>query len=187
MFLIVGLGNPEPQYAKTFHNLGFLAAGDCAELLHTKFKKRECEASVAEAYLAGEKLIIARPLTYMNNSGRSVKQLMRKYKISAKQLIVLYDDYDLPKGHVRVRPSGSAGTHNGMRSVIAETGISDFARVRMGIRDPEVNIPLINYVLSEIRKEDYDLFSSACKRAAEAAVAIAAGTDIDLVMTKYNG
>lgn len=187
MFLIVGLGNPEEKYAKTFHNMGFLAAGDCAELLHTKFKKKECEASVAEAYINGEKVIIARPMTYMNASGRSVKQLMAKYKISPDHLVVIYDDFDLPKGHVRIRPSGSAGTHNGMRSVIAETGVSEFPRIRIGIRDEAIDIPIINYVLSEVRKEDYDLFSAACKRAAEAAVALAAGQKFDLVMTKYNG
>ena len=187
MFLIVGLGNPEEKYAKTFHNMGFLAAGDAAALLGAKFRKKECEASVAEAYVGGEKIVIARPLTYMNASGRAVKQLMARYKISPAELVVIYDDYDLPKGHVRIRPSGSAGTHNGMRSVIAETGLTEFVRIRIGIRDPEVNIPIINYVLSEVKKEDYELFSSACKRAAEAAVSLAGGERIDLVMGKYNG
>ena len=187
MFLIVGLGNPEEKYAKTFHNMGFLAAGDAAALLGVKFRKKECEASVAEAYVGGDKIVIARPLTYMNASGRAVKQLMARYKVSPAELVVIYDDYDLPKGHVRIRPSGSAGTHNGMRSVIAETGLTEFARIRIGIRDPEVNIPIINYVLSEVKKEDYELFSSACKRAAEAAVSLAGGERIDLVMGKYNG
>ncbi len=187
MHLIVGLGNPEKKYEKTFHNLGFLAAGDCAELLQTKFKKKECEASVAEAYINGEKIVIARPLTYMNASGRAVKQLMAKYKVLEEELIVLYDDYDLPKGHVRVRPSGSAGTHNGMRSVIAEIGFQNFPRVRLGIRDAEINVPIIDYVLSDIRKDDYELFASACRRAAEAAIAIARGESVELVMTKYNG
>ena len=115
MYLIVGLGNPEKKYEKTFHNMGFLAAGDAAEALNTKFKKKECEASVAEAFVNGEKVVIARPMTYMNASGRAVKQLMAKYKVSPHEMVVLYDDYDLPKGHVRIRPSGSAGTHNGMR------------------------------------------------------------------------
>ena len=187
MFLIVGLGNPEEKYAKTFHNLGFLAAGDCAVLLNTKFKKKECEASVAEAYINGEKILLARPLTYMNASGRAVKQLMKKYKLNKDELVVIYDDYDLPKGHVRIRPAGSAGTHNGMRSVIAELGFSDFTRIRIGIRDEESEIPLINYVLSEVRKEDYELFSAATMRAAEAAVALARGEKTDTVMGKYNG
>lgn len=187
MYLIVGLGNPEEKYAKTFHNMGFLAAADAAELLNAKFRKKECEASIAEAYVGGEKVIIARPLTYMNASGRAVRQLMARYKISPAELVVIYDDYDLPKGHVRIRPSGSAGTHNGMRSVIAETGFSEFARIRIGIRDPEVDIPIINYVLSDVRKEDRELFCTACRKAAEAAVSLARGERIDLVMGRYNG
>ena len=187
MYLIVGLGNPEEKYARTFHNMGFLAAADAAELLGVKFKKKECEASVAEAFLSGEKVVIARPLTYMNASGRAVKQLMARYKLTPEEIVVIYDDYDLPKGHVRIRPSGSAGTHNGMRSIIAETGMTEFARIRIGIRDEAVNIPIINYVLSEVKKEDYDLFSAACGRAAEAAVALAKGERLDLVMNRYNG
>ena len=103
MYLIVGLGNPDKKYEKTFHNMGFIAVGDCAEKLDAKFKKKECEASVAEAFYGGEKIILARPLTYMNNSGRAVKQLMAKYKITEDKLLVIYDDYDLPKGKVRIR------------------------------------------------------------------------------------
>ena len=186
MYLIVGLGNPEKQYEKTFHNMGFVAVSDAAEQLNVKFKKKECEASVAEAFLGGEKVILARPLTYMNNSGRAVKQLMAKYKIAEENLLVIYDDYDLPKGKVRIRAGGSAGTHNGMRSIIAETGLKNFPRIRIGIRDEEVNIPIINYVLSEVRKDDYELFGSACQKAGEAAVEFAKGIGIEKVMCKFN-
>ena len=186
MYLIVGLGNPDKQYEKTFHNMGFIAVGDAAEILGVKFKKKECEASVAEAYVNGEKVILARPLTYMNNSGRAVKQLMAKYKISPENLLIIYDDYDLPKGKVRIRASGSAGTHNGMRSVIGETGQANFARIRIGIRDEEANIPIVNYVLSEIKKEDYELFANACQKAGEAAAEFAKGLNIEKVMGKFN-
>lgn len=186
MYLIVGLGNPDKQYEKTFHNMGYIAVGDVAEQLNAKFKKKECESSVAEAFVGGEKIIIARPLTYMNNSGRAVKQLMAKYKITEDKLLVIYDDYDLPKGKVRIRAGGSAGTHNGMRSVIAETGLKNFARIRIGIRDEAVQIPIINYVLAEIRKDDYELFAAACKKAGEAASAFAGGEDIEKVMCKFN-
>lgn len=186
MYLIVGLGNPEKKYEKTFHNMGYIAVGDAAEALGAKFKKKECESSVAEAFVGGEKVILARPLTYMNNSGRAVKQLMSKYKIPPENLLVIYDDYDLPKGKVRIRASGSAGTHNGMRSIIGETGITNFARVRVGIRDEEVDIPIINYVLSEVKKEDYPLFGEACKRAGAAAAEFAKGLDIERVMSKFN-
>ena len=129
MRLIVGLGNPEKKYETTFHNMGFLAVGEAAEKLGVKFKKKECEASVAEAFLGGDKVILARPVTYMNASGRAVKQLMSKYKVSPEDLLVIYDDFDLPKGKLRIRASGSAGTHNGMRSIIGEIGSQDFAAV----------------------------------------------------------
>lgn len=186
MYLIVGLGNPDKKYEKTFHNMGFIAAGDAAEILGVKFKKKECEASIAEAFVGGEKVIIARPLTYMNNSGRAVKQLISKYKIPQENLIVIYDDYDIPKGKVRIRAQGSAGTHNGMRSIIGETGWKEFARIRVGIRDEALNIPIIDYVLSDVRKDDYQLFADACHKAGEAAVEFARGVRIDLVMGKYN-
>ncbi len=187
MYIIVGLGNPEEKYLKTFHNMGYIAVGDVADKLGVKFKKKECEAYTAEANIRGEKVVLARPVTYMNASGRAVKQLLAKYKTDAAHLVVIYDDYDIPKASVRIRPSGSAGTHNGMRSVIAEIGTQNFARIRIGIRDTEVNIPIINYVLSEVRKDDYELFISACGRAAEAAIALAGGETVENVMTKYNG
>lgn len=187
MYIIVGLGNPENKYLKTFHNMGYLAVGDAADIFGVKFKKKECEALVAEANVGGEKVILAKPLTYMNNSGRAVKQLLAKYKAGPESLVVLYDDYDIPKGKIRIRPEGSAGTHNGMRSVIAEIGTQNFARIRIGIRDDEVNIPIINYVLSEVRREDYELFIAACNRAAQAAVALAKGTPCEQVMTEFNG
>ena len=187
MFIIVGLGNPEEKYLKTFHNMGYIAVGEVAAKLQVKFKKKECEAFTAEANVGGEKVILARPVTYMNASGRAVKQLLAKYKTDESHLIVLYDDYDIPKGSVRIRPSGSAGTHNGMRSVIAEIGTQNFTRIRIGIRDSEVNIPIINYILSEVRREDYDLFIASCGRAADAAIAIAKGDTVESAMTKFNG
>ncbi len=187
MKIIVGLGNPEEKYVKTFHNMGWIAAGDVAAKLDVKFKKKECEAYVAAARVNGADVIVARPVTYMNNSGRAVKQLLAKYKASAADLIVIYDDYDIPKGNIRIRPSGSAGTHNGMRSVIAEIGTSAFARIRIGIRDAEVNIPIMNYVLSEVKREDYNLFIAACGKAADAALEIASGEPVEKVMTAYNG
>ncbi len=186
MYLIVGLGNPEKKYETTFHNMGFLAVGEAASKLDVKFKKKECEASVAEAFVGGEKVLLARPMTYMNASGRAVKQLMAKYKVDPLHLLVVYDDYDLPKGKIRIRSCGSAGTHNGMRSIIGEIGTSEFPRIRIGIRDPEVAVPIIQYVLSEIRKDDYPIFAAACDAAAEASIAFARGESIENVMNEYN-
>ena len=186
MHLIVGLGNPEKKYETTFHNMGFLAVGEAADKLGVKFKKKECEASVAEANIGSEKVILARPVTYMNASGRAVKQLLAKYKATPAELLVIYDDFDLPKGKLRIRAFGSAGTHNGMRSIIGEIGTSAFPRIRIGIRDDEVDIPIINYVLAQIRKEDYPLFADACSAAADAAIAFARGEDIERVMSAFN-
>ena len=148
-------------------------------------KKRNAKP-LAEAFLGGEKVILARPVTYMNASGRAVKQLMAKYKVPPENLLVIYDDFDLPKGKLRIRASGSAGTHNGMRSIIGEIGCSEFPRIRIGIKDPEVNIPIINYVLAEIRREDYPLFAAACSDAADAAIRFARGEDIEHVMSAFN-
>ena len=169
MYLIVGLGNPDKKYEKTFHNMGYIAVGDAAEILGAKFKKKECEASVAEVQINGEKVILARPLTYMNNSGRAVKQLMAKYKIDERNLLVIYDDYDLPKGKVRIRAGGSAGTHNGMRNIIETIATENFARVRVGIGKPPPFVPLADFVLSEVpsadRKHFYDLLAQAADEA----------------------
>ncbi len=187
MYLIVGLGNYGIEYENTFHNMGFNTVDILAEKLGVHFKKKECEALVAEAYIKGDKVIIAKPQTYMNNSGRAVKQLMSKYKVTPENLCVIYDDYDIPKGHIRIRPSGSAGTHNGMRSVIGETGLTEFTRIRVGIKDENVNIPIMNYVLSKIRSADDELFYQAFDRASDAAKALANGEKVELVMTKYNG
>ena len=170
MFLIVGLGNPEEKYFKTFHNMGYLAAGDAAGLLNAKFKKKECEASVAEGYLGGEKVIVARPLTYMNASGRAVKQLMARYKLSPSELVVIYDDYDLPKGHVRIRPSGSAGTHNGMRSVVQQLGTEDFPRIRIGVGGNKGS--LVNHVIGAVPKEERVRLEEAAQAASDAALDI---------------
>ena len=187
MKIVVGLGNFGDRYAYTFHNMGFLAAECLADKLNLKFDRRECDSLIAVGYRGGEKLVIAKPLTYMNLSGVAVKQLLAKNKATENDLVVIYDDIDLPKGALRVREKGSAGTHNGMRSVIGETGWTNFPRIRIGIRDSAVNIPIIDYVLSEIRKEDYELFAEACGRAADAAVAFASGVKIEDVMNKFNG
>lgn len=170
MYLIVGLGNPEKKYETTFHNMGFLAVGEAADKLGVKFKKKECEASVAEAFLGGEKVILARPVTYMNASGRAVKQLMAKYKVPPERLLVIYDDFDLPKGKLRIRAFGSAGTHNGMRDIVSALGSGDFARLRIGTGKVPENIPLVSYVLMNMTDDDRALIGGAAKEAAAKAV-----------------
>ena len=185
MKIIVGLGNPEEKYRRTYHNLGFVAAEDAAIELGLSFKHKKCRALVAEGFFKGEKIVVAKPQTYMNLSGESVKELLAYYKAGTEDLIVLYDDYDLPKGAIRIRKGGSAGTHNGMRNIVAELGREDFARVRVGFKG-EGNVPLINYVLSGIPEADLPLFAETVHAAGLAAADFARGVPLANVMQKYN-
>lgn len=188
MKLIVGLGNPDDKYKNTFHNLGFMSIDEVATKLGVTFNKNKCRALIAEYGLGSEKVILAKPLTYMNLSGESVRELLSFYKIPYENLMVIYDDYDLVKGTIRIRESGSAGTHNGMRNIIKEIGSTAFSRVRIGFKPIEkTEIPLINYVLSGIKAEEKSLFDKAISVASDAGVDFAKGKKIQDVMQKYNG
>ncbi len=186
MKLIVGLGNPEKKYQNTWHNVGF----DCANLLAQKlgvtcFDKDECKAVTAHTRLGGEKVIIAKPLTYMNLSGESVQMLVHKYKLETKDIIVVYDDVDIPLGAVRIREKGSAGTHNGMRNILQCLGTEDFARVRIGTKK-ETPMALIDFVLSQITEEDHKVLDEALKTGANALYDFANGETIATVMQHHN-
>ena len=188
MKLIVGLGNPDRQYLNTFHNLGFTAADKVANALGVEFNKEKFRALIAEKGTGDEKVIIAKPLTYMNLSGESVREITAFYKIEPKDILIIYDDFDLQKGFVRIRESGSAGTHNGMRNVVQLLGTENFPRVRIGFKPQEPNpIPLIDFVLSGIKEEDKPLFDEATSRAAKAAVDFARGEKVSALISKYNG
>lgn len=188
MKLIVGLGNPDRQYLNTFHNLGFMCVEQAAALSHAEFTKEKFRAIIAEKGAGDNKVIFAKPLTYMNLSGESVREIAAFYKIDSKDILVIYDDFDLKKGFVRIRESGSAGTHNGMRNVIKELGTENFPRIRIGFKPEEPTvIPLIDYVLSGIREEDKPVFNEAISRAAHAAAEFANGADISSLIQKYNG
>ncbi len=189
MKLIVGLGNPEKKYFNTFHNLGFMCVDKIAEKLGVEFSKGKCRALISETKVNGEKVILAKPLTYMNLSGESVRELLGFYKVDIKDLAVLYDDLDLPKGTVRIRDSGSGGTHNGMRNIIKEIGREDFFRVRVGFKQAETEhpIPIIDYVLSTIKKEEQEIFDSSIDKASNAGIDFIHGEDIQKIMQKYSG
>ena len=188
MKLIVGLGNPDRQYFNTFHNLGFTCVEKAAALFGAEFNKEKFRALIAEKGTGDNKVIFAKPLTYMNLSGESVREIVSFYKIDAKDVLVIYDDFDLKKGFVRIRESGSAGTHNGMRNIIKELGTENFPRVRVGFKPEEPTvIPLIDYVLSGIKEEDKPTFNEATLRAAKAAVEFAGGSDVSSLIQKYNG
>ncbi len=188
MKLIVGLGNPTAEYKNTYHNLGFMCVEKVADLLGVEFSKTKCRAEITECKIGSEKVILAKPQTYMNLSGQSVRELMTFYKIPAKDLLVIYDDFDLFKGFVRIREKGSAGTHNGMRNIIAEIGTGDFPRVRVGFKPTDGKpITLLNYVLSGIALEDKPVYEKAITVAGEAGTAFAKGENIQDIMQKYNG
>lgn len=179
MKIVVGLGNYGDKYAYTFHNMGFLTVECLADKLGLKFNKKECDALVAVGYRGGEKIILAKPWTYMNLSGVAVKQLMRKYKAQPGDLVVIFDDIDIPKASVRVRMKGSAGTHNGMRNIIAEIGTQDFARVRVGIGPRPERVPLVDYVLAEVPKAERQIFFDAFSVAADEAIKLIDGETTD--------
>ena len=188
MKLIVGLGNPDRQYLNTYHNLGFMTADKVAEILGVEFTKEKFRALIAETGSGDNKTLIAKPLTYMNLSGESVREITAFYKIESKDVLIIYDDFDLQKGFIRIRESGSAGTHNGMRNIIKELGTENFPRVRIGFKPDEPNrIPLIDFVLSGIKEEDKPLFDDATTRAANAATDFARGEKVLSLIQKYNG
>ena len=162
--LIVGLGNPGEKYARTRHNMGFMAVDRLLALLGKKAEKEVCSALVCETYVCSKKTVIAKPLTYMNLSGESVMALMARYSFKPSEILIVYDDIDLPCGALRYRPSGSAGTHNGMRNIIAVTGRTDIPRLRIGV-GVDKSVPLADYVLSDI-KDDEEKLLPAIEQAA---------------------
>jgi len=184
-YLIVGLGNPDDKYRKTYHNVGFLCLDEIARKLNTAFNKGECRAITAHVKKDKIKIILAKPITYMNLSGEAVNELIRKYKIESDKFLVVYDDVDLPMGDVRIRAKGSGGTHNGMKDIIAKTHTEEFARIRIGIGQPIV-CELADYVLSKISEKDMSMLKTAFEIASDAVIDFLVGTDIIKVMQKYN-
>ena len=185
MYLIVGLGNPEQKYFNTFHNMGFMCVDRLAEKLGVRFEKGECCAVTAHARVNNQKVIIAKPVTYMNLSGKAVQELTHKYKIEKGNLVVVYDDVDIPMGNLRIRKEGSAGTHNGMRNIVQMLGTEDFARVRVGI-GKDTPMSLMDFVLSQVTDDDRTTLDSILDHAAEALNYFVHGNPIDTVMQKYN-
>lgn len=149
MIVIVGLGNPGKIYEHTYHNLGYMALDYFAEKHAVEFTKNKYHAKVAEFVYKGEKVVLLKPETFMNLSGKSVIEVCNMHKLDTSQLMVVLDDIDLPFGNLRVRSKGSAGTHNGLRDIVGRIG-ENFARVRIGAGRPDENIDLATYVLSKI-------------------------------------
>ena len=185
MKLIVGLGNPESNYAKTRHNMGFNVINSLAKTYEIDISKKKFEAEFGSGIIESEKIILVKPQTYMNLSGKSVCEFVNFYKIDLKDLIVIYDDMDIEISKIRIRKSGSPGTHNGMKSIVGMLASEDFPRIRIGIGKPKYEHDLINYVIGAIPEEEIDGLNQGVEKAKNAVVEILKN-GIDSAMNKFN-
>ena len=156
MYLIVGLGNPEEEYANTRHNMGFDTINKLAKQYNIEINKKKFKGLYGTGIIEGKKVILLKPQTNMNLSGESIREIVDFYKIQTEDIILIYDDIDIDVGIIKIRKKGGPGTHNGMKSVIKHLGTGDFARVRVGIGSPQNKSDLINYVIGAIPKEEQE-------------------------------
>ncbi|MBR2704184.1 MAG: aminoacyl-tRNA hydrolase [Clostridia bacterium] len=185
MYLIVGLGNPEAEYARTRHNMGVDVVNEIADKYKIAISREKFEGLYGSGEIEGEKVVLLKPQTFMNLSGDSVVEFVNFYKIELDKVIVVYDDIDTEPGKIRIRTKGGPGTHNGMKSVCFRLGSEEFPRVRVGIGMPEFKNDLINYVIGNIKDEEYDVLKEGINKAADAVVSIIKD-GIDNAMNKYN-
>ena len=182
MYIIAGLGNPGKKYEQTRHNMGFLAVDFLAEKYDIKVNKIRFRALTGEGRIAGQKVLLLKPQTYMNLSGESVRLALEYYKVSPQELIVIYDDIDIQAG--RIRKKGSAGTHNGMRNILYHIRTEDFPRIRVGIGSGRKE-DMINYVTGSVPKDEITLLKEAADKAACGAACIVE-KGIEKAMNEYN-
>ncbi|HHU18410.1 MAG: aminoacyl-tRNA hydrolase [Anaerovoracaceae bacterium] len=184
MYIIAGLGNPGKKYENTKHNVGFITLDLLAKKHDIKINKIKHKALVGEGIISGQKLLLVKPQTYMNLSGNSIREVMNYYNADLDKLVVIYDDVDIPMGGLRIRKKGSAGTHNGMRSIIYDLQTDEFARIRIGIGG-ERKMSLAGYVLGGFNKDEKELIQNAVERAV-LAVECLLEKGIDAAMNEYN-
>ena len=185
MKLIVGLGNPGSEYAKTKHNVGWRFVDRMSERIGATGWKEKEKGMVAEGRVGAEKVLLVKPMTYMNNSGECVGPLMRWYKLGPEDVLVVHDDMDIPAGTIRIRKKGSAGGHNGIKSLIAHIGSEKFIRVRIGIGRPLPGRTVINHVLEPFAAEDVPRIAEAIEYL-QPAVDCIINEDVDMAMNRYN-
>lgn len=186
MYIIAGLGNPESKYDKTRHNIGFRLIDELAVRNGIKFSDRKHNGLVGKGIISGEKVILLKPLTYMNLSGECVGPAADYYKVEPENVIILFDDISLDVGRIRIRKKGSAGGHNGIKSIIAHLGSENFPRLKFGVGDKPKEMDLADYVLGRFSSQDEATVSEGIKRACEA-VECMIGEGCDAAMNKYNG
>jgi peptidyl-tRNA hydrolase, PTH1 family len=186
MWLIIGLGNPGEQYKRTRHNIGFDCLDTFAERHGLEFRGKRANALLAEGNLGGEKIVLVKPQTFMNLSGQAVSALRSWYKIEpAQELLVVYDDMDIPFGKLRIRQQGSPGTHNGMRSIASQLGGNAFPRLRVGIDSPPGKMDAAAYVLSRFTKQEEEELPTLRDTVADA-IELVVREGIVVAMNKYN-
>jgi peptidyl-tRNA hydrolase, PTH1 family len=186
MWLIVGLGNPGPKYEWTRHNCGFMVIDELARRAGKGVKAPECQALTARATIGGEEVLLAKPQTFMNLSGVAVATLVKKYEVmESSSILVISDELALPFGKIRIRPRGSAGGHNGLKSIIEKLGAQDFPRLRLGIAPDHPVNDAADFVLSEFPKKDRDALSRIVELAADAVEAVLT-IGVANAMSKYN-
>jgi PTH1 family peptidyl-tRNA hydrolase len=192
MKLIVGLGNPGFLYARNRHNIGFMCVSHLAKMRDIRFDRKQGQARTGIGNIAGNRVVLARPQTYMNASGESVSALLRKLNVAPSDLVVIHDDLDLLPGKIRLRLGGSSGGHKGIDSIIARIGTPDFYRVRVGIGRPETDDAaamkeetVIAYVLSDFTPEEKKIIDKTIPRIGEAIVFLLA-EGLNATMNKYN-
>ena len=186
MYIIVGLGNPGKEYAHTRHNVGFDTLDVLADKWNIDISVRKHKALIGQGMIEGQKVILAKPQTYMNLSGESVRELLDFYKVDeTSELIIIYDDISLAPGQLRIRMKGSAGGHNGIKSIISHLGGQEFLRIKVGVGEKPKGYDLADYVLGHFTKEEKDSMEQAKKRAAEAAAMLVSG-DIETAMNEFN-
>lgn len=185
MYLIVGLGNPEEEYGRTRHNMGFNVINKLSNKYGIEVNKKKFDGLCGDGMIEGEKVILLKPQTYMNLSGKSIVQVVNFYKIPLENIIVIYDDIDIEPGLIRIRKKGSSGSHNGMKSVIAELGTEEFSRVRVGIGKPKYEGDMINYVIGVVPEEEQKELEKGVEKAKEAVIEILK-SGIDIAMNKFN-
>jgi PTH1 family peptidyl-tRNA hydrolase len=183
--LIVGLGNPGRQYADNRHNVGFRCVDHLASAHELSFSRRQKNASIALGLVLRRAVVLVKPRTFMNRSGRPVASLARFYRVPLDRLLVVYDDLDLPLGTTRMRPSGGSGGHRGMRSIIDRLGSRAFPRLRIGIGRPPGRMDPADYVLQDFSKEEEELLERTLEQAT-AAIETWLGEGVDEAMTLYN-
>lgn len=186
MYLIAGLGNPGREYANTRHNAGFCAVDRLADRYRISIETKKFHGLCGSGYIEGQKVLLLKPQTYMNLSGESIRAACDFYKIDPEEeLIVLYDDISLEPGQLRIRKKGSAGGHNGIKSIIAHLNTQVFRRVKIGVGEKPQGYDLADYVLGHFSKGEQELMGEAFDRAAQAAAAMLT-EDMERVMNEYN-